>query len=223
MGVRLPLIKSMDDIISITEDFGFLPFFQNEIEGFSIEDACPNMWSLPEGPWEWKGPIIRKGKSVYGKLFKGKAGYINISWLPDFANYRRDGYDFDSRYDDGKAQYKDKGIYEAILASGSCHTKDLKSALGYGKDGAKGFETVMTRLQMQTYVVIEDFDYMTDKNGKRYGWGVARWSTPEHVYGKEFVRSGYSCNPLESKERIIRHLSQKLKNESVTSIEKLIK
>ncbi len=31
---------------------------------------------------------------------------------PDLANYRKDGYDFDARYEDGVAAYQDKMVCE---------------------------------------------------------------------------------------------------------------
>ena len=79
--------------------YGFLPFFENEIKGFSIEEHTPaDRWFTSlEGPWEWKGPVLRMGDVVYGKFFNNKAGYISLKWYPDFANFRRDGYDFDAR------------------------------------------------------------------------------------------------------------------------------
>ena len=50
-------------------------------------------------PLKWK--IRRSGKCLYGKLFNKKAGFVSREWIPDFANFRRDGYDFDARWDDG--------------------------------------------------------------------------------------------------------------------------
>jgi len=44
----------------------------NEIPGFSIEELCPpELWFADDvdGPWEWKGPVARSGKCLYGKLF----------------------------------------------------------------------------------------------------------------------------------------------------------
>ena len=64
-------------------------------------------------PLKWK--IRRSGKCLYGKLFNKKAGFVSREWIPDFANFRRDGYDFDARWDDGLASYKDKELYEAIV------------------------------------------------------------------------------------------------------------
>ena len=224
--MKFSKLQSADDIIQLVQEIGFLPFFENYIDGFSIEENCPSeIWFSDDvdGPWEWKGPIIRSGKCVYGKFFNGKAGYVSLEWFPDFANYRRDGYDFDARYDDGLASYKDKGVYDTIETNGALLSKELKKLCNYRKGGNKGFDTVITRLQMQTYVSIADFVYMQDKYGRTYGWGVAKYSTPEELFGYETVTSAYKREPQESKERMIAHLSQILSDASENQILKLIK
>lgn len=207
--MRFQEVRCAEDIIRLVEEIGFLPFFANGIAGFSVEECCPaELWFSAEvdGPWEWKGPIARSGRCIYGKFFSGKAGFVSREWLPDFTNYRRDGYDFDARYDDGLASYKDKGIYEAIAGHGALLSKELKKLCNYGKGGNKGFDTVITRLQMQAYVDIADFVYMRDKFGRPYGWGVARYSTPEAQFGYEYVTSAYRREPEESKQRMFAHL-----------------
>ena len=166
--VRFRELKSANDIINLVGEIGFLPFFANDIVGFSIEECCPlELWFAEDadGPWEWKGPIARSGRCVYGKFFNKKAGFVSLKWFPEFANYRRDGYDFDARYEDGLASYKDKGVYDTITANGALLSKNLKDICNYRKGGNKGFDTVITRLQMQTYVNIADFVYMQDKYG----------------------------------------------------------
>ena len=60
---------------------------------------------------------------------------MSQEWIPDFANFRRDGYDFDARWDDGLASYKDKELYEAIANEGTILSKRLKEALNYRKGG----------------------------------------------------------------------------------------
>ena len=131
-------LHSADDLIAAVEQYGFLPFFRNEIHGFSIEELCPpELWFADDvdGPWEWKGPAARSGKCLYGKLFNKKAGFVSREWIPDFANVRRNGYDFDARWDDGLASYKDKELYEAIAGEGRMLSKRLKEALNYRKGG----------------------------------------------------------------------------------------
>ena len=203
------LLRSSDDLIAAVEQYGFLPFFRNEIPGFSVEELCsPELWFADDvdGPWEWKGPIARSGRCVYGKFFGGKAGFVSREWFPDFANHRRDGYDFDARYDDGLASRKDKDVYDTVAEHGALLSRELKRLRNYRKGGNTGFDTVITRLQMQTYITIGDFVYMKDKFGRPYGWGVAEYTTPEALFGYDFVTSAYRRKPEESKERILAHL-----------------
>ena len=220
------LLRSSDDLIAAVEQYGFLPFFRNEIHGFSIEELCPpELWFADDvdGPWEWKGPAARSGKCLYGKLFNKKAGFVSREWIPDFANFRRDGYDFDARWDDGLASYKDKELYEAIAGEGRMLSKRLKEALNYRRGGNTGFETCITRLQMQSYVCIADFVYMQDRYGRPYGWGVAEYATPEELFGYDLITSAYQRDPQESKERILKHLHSRLPNATEMQLEKIIK
>ena len=222
----MPEIKSPEDVSRTVKKLGFLPFFRNAIPGFSIEEMCkPSLWfGSEDGPWEWKGPVIRMGGCIYGKFLQGKACYISEEWIPDFLNWRRDGYDFDSRYESGLASYKDLNIYDAVSRYGSILSKKLKSLCGFTKSGGeKGFDGCITRLQMQGYICISDFEYMRDKFGRQYGWGVARYSTPEEMFGYDFTSSAYSREPSESCERIISHISKICPNAPRSDIERLFR
>lgn len=224
--ITLPIIHNAEELERLVCEIGFLPFFKHGIEGFSIEECCPpELWfsADADGPWEWKGPVARNGKCVYGKFFGGKAGYISLDWFPDFVNYRRDGYDFDARYEDGLASRKDKEVYETLLAHGSLLSKELKKLCDYRKGGKTGFDTVITRLQMQTYVTISDFEYGKDKSGNAYGWGIARYSVPESRFGYDMVASAYRITPEESRRRIQEYLQKLLGNATEKQILKLIK
>ena len=204
-------IDSAQALAERVEELGFLPFFRNEIPGFSIEEHTPaRLWFSPteDGPWEWKGPMASNGRCVYGKFFKGRAGFVSLDRFPDFANYRRDGYDFDALYEDGFASRKDKEVLDVLQAAGSLLSKELKRRCGYGKDGGKGFDTVITRLQMRTYVNIADFEYQMDKYGRPYGWGVARYSTPEAQFGEALLEEGYRQEPEESRRRVYARLRE---------------
>lgn len=223
--MRFQDVRCAEDIIQTVKEIGFLPFFKNNIPGFSVEECCPvELWFAKDvdGPWEWKGPIARSGECAYGKFFCGKAGFVSREWLPDFCNFRRDGYDFDARYDDGLASRKDKGVYDTVAEHGSILSKELKSVCNYRKDGNKGFDTVITRLQMQTYISIADFVYMKDKYGRPYGWGVAKYSTPEELFGYDYVTSAYAMEPMDSKAKILAHLQKILPDTEERKILKLI-
>ncbi len=217
-------IRSIEELLTVVEEYGFLPFFRNKIPGFSIEEMCPpELWfTEQDGPWEWKGPAAKSGRCIYGKFFGGKAGFVSKAWIPDFVNYRRDGYDFDARCDDGLVFWKDKDLFETIAAHEVILSKELKKIRSYGKDGNKGFETVITRLQMQSYVCVADFVYMQDKFGKPYGWGVAQYTTPEQLFGYAYVSSGYKMEPAASKQKMIAHLQTNFPDISLKTIEKLV-
>ena len=218
-------IRSKKDIIDAVERFGFLPYFRNSVEGFSIEEHIrPEYWfGEVEGAWEWKGPVIRESGCAYGKFFENKAVYVSREWFADLANYRRDGYDFDARYEDGLARRSDKFLYDILSENAPVISKKLKQLGDYRKGGNKGFETSMTRLQHQCYAVISDFVYLTDKHGKPYGWGVAEYSTPELFLGEEFTENVYKREPRQSYERVFEHFKKILPHASDEQIKKLLK
>ena len=222
-------IGSMDELINIINEMGFVPFFANEIEGFSIEehiadgcwydDADDGFWPA----WEWKGPVIKKTKCAYGKFLRNKAMYISPKWFPDFANFRRDGYDFDARYDDELASKYDKELYDLLDANAPVISKNLKQIGDYGKDGKKGFDTMITRLQKQCYVITSDFVYSKDKQGNEYGWGIAEYSTPEKFMGKRFTDNVYKRSPEESYERVVKQFTKILPDADRKDIEKILR
>lgn len=218
-------IRNQDDLMTGVMELGILPFFGNSIPGFSIEEHVdPGIWfSGGDGPWEWKGPVINELGCAYGKFFEKKAAYISPEWFCHFANYRRDGYDFDARFEDGLVFHGDKVMYDLIDANAPVLSKRLKHLGNYRKGGNKGFDTIINRLQAQGYVIISDFRYMLDKNGNEYGWGVAEYSTPEHFMGEAFTKSVYQCKPEESYERLIEHLREIIPGSDEAGIRKFLK
>jgi len=222
-------IRSMQDLMDLIDEAGFVPFFANEIEGFSIEEHIGKGCWYNDGDngfwpaWEWKGPVISKKKCAYGKFLNGKAMYVSAKFFPDFANYRRDGYDFDARYDDGLASFYDKELYDLLSANAPVMSKKLKKLGNYGKGGKKGFDTMITRLQKQCYVITSNFEYETDRFGNTYGWGVAEYSTPEEFLGKKFTSNVYKRSPEESYERLVKHFGKILPNADITDIRRILK
>ncbi|MBQ5399477.1 MAG: hypothetical protein IIU14_08615 [Ruminococcus sp.] len=222
------IIKSKSDLIEAINEYGFVPFFENSISGFSIEEhISPECWwhsdSGEWSAWEWKGPVIRETGCAYGKFFEKKACYISREWFFDFANYRRDGYDFDARFDDGLASYRDKRLYDLVSANAPIISKRLKELGDYRKGGNKGFDTIMNRLQAQCYVTISDFVYMKNKRGEPYGWGVAEYSTPERFMGSCFADNAYRRSPEESYERVLSHFCRLFPNTDIKEIKRFIK
>lgn len=227
-------IKTKQDLIDAIEEYGIIPFFSNNIKGFSIqENIDPKVYFTDEpGVWEWKGPVILETKCAYGKFFNKKAAFIRKDLYYDFANYRRDGYDFDARVSDGLANYNEEFLYNIISSKKSILSKTAKAIGGYvkpkekGKDAwqaRKGFDTTIANLQMKGYVLIIDFDYEVDKNGEFYGWGIARYSIPENYYGKGFSKKCYKRSPEESYKRIYKQIKKINPDASKEDIEKFLK
>ena len=220
-------IRTKKNLTDAIEKFGFVPFFTNSIDGFSIEEHVSQdlWWNGVDGwkVWEWKGPIIKELKCAYGKFFDKKAVFISKDWFYDFANYRRDGYDFDARFDDGLASYREKELYDLIKENEPITSKKLKEICNYKKGGKVGFETLITKLQEKCYILTSDFVYLRDKNGNPYGWGVAEYSTPEKFFGKTFVSKVYKRSPEKSYERLFNHLQEILPDERAGRYRLLLK
>ena len=222
-------VGSIEELKTLIDETGFVPFFANEIKGFSLEEhIAPGCWydDAENGfwpAWEWKGPVIRETGCAYGKFLRGKAMYISPKWFPDFANHRRDGYDFDARFEDGLAPFYDRELFDLLEANAPIMSKQLKKAGGYGKNGRKGFDTVMTRLQKQCYVIISDFRYAVDRYGNEYGWGVAEYSTPEKIMGKSFTDAVYKRTPEESYARVLRQFKKILPGTDEKKIERILR
>ena len=206
-------LHTVDEAIEYINRVGFLPLFKNEIPGFSLEErTVPEYWwsDDPEvDPWKWREIIARSGRVAYGKFFNRKAGFISEEWLPCFVNYRRDGYDFDALWEDGKASARQKKIMDLFAEEFEAveyFSNELKQKAGFSKDGDKGFEGIISGLQMQTYLCVHDFRQRRNRKGLEYGWPIAVYCTPEHLWGYDFVTSAYKEEPIGSAKRIARHL-----------------
>ena len=206
-------LHTVDDAIDYINQVGFLPLFKNDIPGFSLEErTVPEYWwsgDVEVDPWEWREIIARRGGIAYGKFFEQKAGFISKEWMPYFANYRRDGYDFDALWEDGKASAKQKKImdlYAEDLIDEEYYSNELKKIAGFGKEGEKGFDGVIAGLQMQMYLCVRDFRQRKNKRGEEYGWPIAIYSTPEHLWGYDHVTAAYKEKADDSADRIAEHM-----------------
>jgi len=222
-------IHTVNEAVRYIDEVGFLPLFKNEIDGFSLEERtiAGSWWSEdPEkDPWEWRSIIARSGGAVYGKFFDNKAGFISKEWFPYFANAGRDGYDFDARWDDEKASRRQKlimDLYAGEAAEREYFSYELKEKAGYGKDGEKGFDSTISQLQMMTYLCVRDFRKKKNKKGQEYGWPVAVYATPEHIFGRELVRAAYGEAAEESLQKIRAHIKRLYPHADEAEIRKVV-
>ena len=214
-------------MIEVIEEFGFLPFFANSVPGFSLEEhVAPSAWYIYGKSWkvwEYKGPVIRECGCAYGKFFGGKAAFVSREFFGDLANYRRDGYDYEGRVNDGLAGERERVLYDLLAANAPIASRALKALGGYGKEGRKGFDAAISKLQAQCYALISDFVYDISKDGKPYGIGVAKYSTPEAFFGTEYCDSFYGRDVRESYERLFEHLRELFPSASEKAIKKVLK
>ena len=208
-------------------ELGFLPLFQNEVSGFSVEEmTAPEGWFSDDNlhdPWYWRTVISREHEIAYGKFFGNRAGFISREWLPYFVNYRRDGYDFDALWDDEKAPRRQKLIMDLFTEDIEMYSFEVKQRAGFRKDGEKNFEGTITALQMELYLCVCDFRRRKNKLGKEYGWDVAVYSTPEHIFGYEHVTSAYREEPAVSFERILKQVKKNYPEAEEKDILRVIK
>jgi len=220
-------LKSSRELSEYIKDIGFLPLFKNKIEGFSVEEitATDSWWAgkSEEDPWEWREVIAAQGEIAYGKLFSNRAGFVSKEWYPYFAAYRRDGYDFDSRYEDGLVSFRAKKIMDVLMECESLPSNEIKAIAGFGKGGEKGFEGVMSSLQMLTYITVRSFQKRHNKKNEEYGWPVAIYCSSEKLFGEEHVRSAYHLSAEKAKEKIVTQIRSRFPDVSVDDIEKNIR
>ncbi|MDF2843008.1 MAG: hypothetical protein K0R00_1434 [Herbinix sp.] len=219
-------IKTSVELTQLINKIGFLPLFKNGVKGFSVEEmtATSSWWSgNAEDPWAWREVIASEGTIAYGKLYGSRAGFVSKEWYPYLASYRRDGYDFDSRYEDGLASHKAKKIMDVLELRDEMLSNELKVQAGFGKLGEKGFEGAISTLQMQTYITVSGFRRRRNKKDIEFGWPVALYTLSENLFGGEQVRSAYHLKAEEAKVLIINQILNNFPNTEKVQIEQVIK
>ena len=216
-------LKSADELERAVLDVGILPYFACGIEGYSVEEMCvPDLlWDLDAGPWIWKGDVARRCTCAYGKFLHRKAAYISLELLPHFINYRRYIYCCGNPAD----IKRDRELLKYLQDNESLLSREWKELGGFVnkprpkqsplekivdttpcKSTKSIFDNIVTRLQMGGYVVIADFEYRYDAKGDRQGIGIARYTTPEALFGKDIILQGML--PTQSLDIIIKRLKR---------------
>ena len=217
--MHFPRIGSVVEMMELINDIGFLPLLDSGIYGYSAEEIVDEdcrYVNFPDGGWDWplwkwKGQIVTEMPCMYGKFFNKKAGFISKEWWPDFCNYRRSKFPYPNE------DSIEGTIIDTLRTSGSLITRQLRAACGFNGKGMRSkFDGYITRLEMATYIVTEDFVYPRDKHNREYGWGWSLLNTPEELYGKEACQCNRSAE--ESFQRIVGQLKKILPNATETQI-----
>ena len=213
------MIRTKEELIKEVERMGILPFFTNRVPGWSLEERIdPGKWFTDDdGPWEWKGPVAYEKRCVYGKFVRNKAAFVSLEWFPELANYRRGGFiTYEDREEAEEAPHSDSLLMRYVAAHPGELSKYAKRECGF----SKSYDAVLTRLEMQTYIVNQDFRYSIGKHGMPYGWGNAALIRPEDWLELDLPEDRA---PEESFERIIAHLVRLIPTASEAALRREMK
>jgi len=213
-----PTVVSAETMLGVIGTLGIVPFFENPIPGYSIEEmtARENWFDGQEDlrltPWDWKILVVQSGDIAYGKfLWSGKAAFATVEWYAELMNWRRSLLKYQPS--------EDQRLVLAYLAEhDTIGIKEIRGLLGVKKSAA---DALITRLQMQCRVVTGDITRVYRGPDLHYnGWQVSSFCTPESLFcvdalpgpgGFPFGETrtlDVDHSPAESLERLVEHILQ---------------
>ncbi|MCR4577601.1 MAG: hypothetical protein K5784_06810 [Clostridiales bacterium] len=216
-------VKNINELKAFILECGFLPLFRNAIPGFSVEENVPSKgwWTGDESadPWEWRMILAEDPEIAYGKFFNGASGFISADWFPYFAQFKRDGYDFDSTADEGILNRRLAQLMEPFGTGDEViFSNVLKSLTGLG--GA--FETALAQAQAKSYLICHSFAQRINKQGMPYGWHVASYCMPELKFGADMVKSRYGMTVREARDAVFGQVNRRFGAEA-SALKKIFK
>ncbi len=209
-GVRV--IDSLSMLEAI-KTFGIIPFFENQVQGFSIEEMTPpGSWFTDEdlGPWDWKVDVVQSGEIVYGKfLCGGKAAFATPEWYAHLRNWRlsQDKY---------KPTAEGRKVLRLIEKGGSCVSRQVRELLKVKKSKS---DSVLAALMNGTRLIIGDIQRVYKGPNLEYkGWQTASYCTPESLFERPAEEFGpwhiggstlkCGCSPEESYSKLKSHIKE---------------
>ena len=193
-------VTSAEAMLSTILELGIIPFFENVIPGYSIEEMTPpgNWFDTQENlsftPWDWKIPCVQSGEVAYGKfLLGGKAAFATVEWYRELRNYRQ----AQEKYQPDAAQQQ---ILDYLAQNGSIGIKEIRGLLGIKKGQA---DALITRLMMQCRVVTGDILRVFRGPDLHYnGWQTSSFCTPEALFDTSAVPffAGFESAQVQSLE-----------------------
>lgn len=221
-------VVSPETMYDTVMELGIVPFFENVVPGFSIEERTPpQFWfdgdGAALGPWDWKIECVQSGDIAYGKfLLGGKAAFATVEWYRELMNWRRSLPSCRPSADGEK-------ILEYLEREGSIGIREVRGLLGVKKSAA---DAAITRLQRQCRVVTGDITRVYRGEDLSYkGWQTSSFCTPEALFGEE-APAGFPFGPSpslkldhspeESYRRLLAHLRQIAPGISEKQLQKLL-
>ena len=192
-NLAAPTIVSAETMLRAVRECGIVPFFENAVAGYSVEEMTdPYWWFDGEGgvlgPWDWKIDCVQSGDIFYGKyLCGGKAAFSTLEWYKELRNYRQSLEKY-ALLDGPQAM-----VMDYVRENGSITVKEVRALLGVKKSAA---DALLTKLQMQCRLVIGDITRVYRGPDLRYsGWQVASFCRPEDLVGSD-VPIGFPFQPF---------------------------
>ena len=211
-------VVSAETMLGVIETLGIVPFFENPIPGYSIEEmTARENWfdgqeDLRKTPWDWKIPVVQSGDVAYGKfLWGGKAAFATVEWYAELMNWRRSQEKYQPLPDQQR-------VLDYLAEHDTISIKEIRALLGVKKSAA---DALMTRLQMQCRVVTGDITRVYRGPDLHYnGWQVSSFCTPESLFCADALPGpgGFPFgaartlevdhSPDESLERLVEHVRE---------------
>ena len=209
-------VVSAETMLGAIEALGIVPFFENPIPGYSIEEMTPreNWFDGQENlcltPWDWKIDCVQSGSVAYGKfLWNGKAAFATVEWYAELMNWRRSLPKY-------QPLAEQRVVLDFLAEHETIGIKDIRGLLGVKKSAA---DALITRLSMQCRVVTGDITRVYRGPDLHYnGWQVSSFCTPESLFNVDAIPGpgGFPFgetrslevdhSPAESLERLVEHI-----------------
>ncbi|MCR5463990.1 MAG: hypothetical protein K6F06_05620 [Bacteroidales bacterium] len=206
---------------------GIIPFFENPVTGFSIEEMTPpGSWFTDEdlGPWDWKVDVVQSGEIVYGKfLCGGKAAFATPEWYAHLRNWRLSQEKF-------KPTTEGRKVLRLIEKEGSCVSRQVRELLNVKKSKS---DSVLANLMNGTRLIIGDIQRVYKGPNLEYkGWQTASYCTPESLFERPAEDFGpwhiggstlkCYCSPEESYSKLRNHIRGLFPEATEKQLDKII-
>lgn len=206
---------------------GIIPFFENPVTGFSIEEMTPpGSWFTDEdlGPWDWKVDVVQSGEIVYGKfLCGGKAAFATPEWYAHLRNWRLS----QEKY---KPTTEGRKVLKLIEKEGSCVSRQVRELLNVKKSKS---DSVLANLMNGTRLIIGDIQRVYKGPNLEYkGWQTASYCTPESLFERPAEDFGpwhiggstlkCDCSPEESYSTLRNHIMGLFPEATEKQLDKII-
>ena len=222
-------IKVIDSLsmMEAIKTCGIIPFFENPVTGFSIEEMTPpGSWFTDEdlGPWDWKVDVVQSGEIVYGKfLCGGKAAFATPEWYAHLRNWRLS----QEKY---KPTTEGRKVLRLIEKEGSCVSRQVRELLNVKKSKS---DSVLANLMNGTRLIIGDIQRVFKGPNLEYkGWQTASYCTPESLFERPAEDFGpwhiggstlkCDCTPEESYSKLRNHIKELFPEATEKQLDKII-